>query len=256
MDGIRRLQSMRRVHIAPLGYERDRIYVPATEYNADVIYLLAEPDRFADRPAYHDDLVADLEAAGVEVRTEEVDLHDIYEVMGLTTTIAARHADDEVLVNISSGTNTAAVGAAIACMTTHATGYTVEPEAYGHDVREKPLTEGVAAVGELPNYPIESPTREQIAVMEFIYEKSEGRGHTVGKRDLIRFAEAEELPFMTDPPTTNRQSKYRRLASAVVDPLTEKGYLEVREAGRRKLVTLTETGRSVFFAFKHKLQFG
>lgn len=247
------LQTIDRVHIAPMGYERDRILLPATRYDADLVYLLIDV-RGAAAPTYHDEVVAELEAAGVDVRSERVDLHDIYEVMGRTTTLAARHADDEVLVNISSGTNTAAVGAAIACMTTAATAYSVEPGEYVPDVSREPVTRGVAAVEELPDYPIESPTRDQIAVMEYVYETEE-KGHTVHKRDLIAFAEEADLAFMTDPPTENRQSKYRRLSSAVVDPLTEKGYIEVREAGRRKLVSLTDIGRSVYFAFEHKLRY-
>lgn len=254
MDDSRGLRSMRRVHIAPLGYERDRIFVPATRYNADLLYLLGPTTRSSATPTYHSDLQADLDDAGVETERVDVDLTDIYDVLGQTTTLAARHDGDEVLVNVSSGPTLAGVGAAIACMSTHATAYSVEPESYAHDVRSEPLTEGVASVEELPNYPIESPTRDQIAVMDYIHSRSE-QGYTVRKRDLIDFAEDADLGFMTQPPTSSRQSKYRRLSSAVIDPLTEKGYLDVRPAGRRKLVRLTDTGRSVYVAFAHKLQF-
>ncbi|SFK63484.1 hypothetical protein SAMN04487950_0293 [Halogranum rubrum] len=254
MADSRGLRSMRRVHIAPLGYERDRIFVPATRYNADSLYLLGPTTPSSSTPTYHADLLADLDDAGIAVERVDVDLNDIYDVLGQTTTLAARHGGDEVLVNVSSGPTLAGVGAAIACMSTHATAYSVEPESYAHDVQNEPLTEGVASVSELPNYPIESPTRDQIAVMDYIHSRSE-RGYTVRKRDLIEFAEESDLSFMTDPPTESRQSKYRRLSSAVIDPLTEKQYLHVRTAGRRKLVTLTDTGRSVYVAFAHKLQF-
>ncbi|WP_224335660.1 DUF6293 family protein [Haloprofundus halobius] len=253
MDGIRDMRSVRRVQIAPLGYERDRVFVPATELDADRLYLLV--DAAADSTVtYHETLRDDLVDAGIEIEERKLRLHDVYDVMGVTTTIAAKHADDEVLVNISSGTNVAAVGAAIACMTTHAAAFSVEPEAYGHDIREAPLTRGVVDIGELPNYPIESPTREQIAVMGYVRDRTD-RGYTVHKRDLIEFAEREELAFMTDTPTENRQSKYRRLDAHVVDPLESKGYLDCRRAGRRTLVSLTETGESVYRAFEHKLTY-
>lgn len=254
MDGIRDIRSMRRVQIAPLGYERDRVFLPATRLNADRLYLLVEPDTYTT-VSYHETLRDDLESEGIEVEDHEVSLHDVYDVMGVTTTVAAKHADDEVLVNISSGTNVAAVGAAIACMTTHATAFSVEPESYGHDIHEAPLTRGVVDIGQLPDYPIESPTREQIAVMGYVRERDD-RGYTVHKRDLIEFAEREELPFMTESPTENRQSKYRRLDAHVVDPLESKGYLDLRRAGRRTLVSLTETGESVYRAFEHKLRYG
>lgn len=255
MDESRGLHSVRRVHIAPLGYEHDRILLPAARYDADLLYLLGPTTASSSTPAYHEDLVERLVDAGIETERVDVDLQDIYDVLGRTTTLAARHAEDDVLVNVSSGTALAAVGATIACMTTHATAYTVEPESNAHDVQREPRTTGVANVEALPDYPIESPTRAQIAVMDYLATQSE-KGYTVRKRDLIEFAETADLRFMTDPPTTNRQSKYRRLQSAVVDPLTEKGYLDVRSAGRRKLVSLTDVGHSVYVAFEHKLQFG
>ncbi|WP_224449595.1 DUF6293 family protein [Haloprofundus salilacus] len=253
MDGIRDIRSMRRVQIAPLGYERDRVFVPATQLNADRLYLLVNADDYST-VTYHETLRDDLEDAGVDIEEREVSLHDVCDVMGVTTTIAAEHSDDEVFVNISSGTNVAAVGAAIACMTTHATAFNVEPETYGHDIREAPLTSGVVDIGQLPDYPIESPTSEQIAVMGYVRDQTD-QGYTVHKRDLIEFAEREELTFMTDAPTENRQSKYRRLDAHVVDPLESKGYLDLRRAGRRTLVSLTDTGESVYRAFEHKFQF-
>ncbi|WP_224268900.1 DUF6293 family protein [Haloprofundus salinisoli] len=254
MDGSRDIRSMRRVQIAPLGYERDRVFLPATRLNADRLYLLVESGDDSTI-SYHETLRSDLEEAGVEVDERELNLHDVYDVMGVTTTVAAKHADDEVLVNISSGTNVAAVGAAIACMTTHATAFSVEPETYGHDIHEAPLTRGVVDIGQLPDYPIESPTSEQISVMGYVRERTD-RGYTVHKRDLIEFSEREELSFMTESPTENRQSKYRRLDAHVVDPLKSKGYLHLRRAGRRTLVSLTETGESVYLAFEHKLRYG
>ncbi|OYR85125.1 hypothetical protein DJ71_07980, partial [Halorubrum sp. E3] len=49
----------RRVHVAPLGHERDRIVEPLRRHGADAVYLLADaPDREAPRGD------VDFEAAG------------------------------------------------------------------------------------------------------------------------------------------------------------------------------------------------
>lgn len=65
------LRTVQRVHIAPTGYERDRILLPATRYDADLVYLLVDVGVSA-APTYHGEVVDELEAAGVDVRTEAV----------------------------------------------------------------------------------------------------------------------------------------------------------------------------------------
>jgi hypothetical protein len=270
------LPSGRRVHVAPLGYERDRVVEPARRELADVVYLLV------DHPARDDDARGDVsfdvdwstaEAEAVEwsattpyqravreeldeftdVRGVPVAIHDVYDVMGVSTTVAAEHDDDQVFVNISSGTTVAAVGAAIACMTTGAVPYSVEPESYASDVAERPRTTGVERIATVPDYPIESPTAEQVFLMGYLYERTVEGPYTVSKRALIDVADEEGLPFLANYSTESRQSEYRRLDAAIVDPLAEKGYLRLESAGKQKNVVLTEMGESVYRAFRHKV---
>jgi hypothetical protein len=271
------LPSGRRVHIAPLGYERDRVVEPVRTEVADVVYLLVDdPDRTDDD---HGDVDTDANwtSPGTEdvtwpaatayqraVREElddfcdargvPVDIHNVYDVMGVTTTIAATHGDDQVFVNISTGTNVAAVGAAIACMTTAALPYSVEPEAYAHDVDDGPRSSGVASIDRVPDYPIEAPTREQVHIMGYIYEQTVENPYSLNKRSLIQRANDYGLPFLANYSTESRQSEYRRLDAAIVDPLVEKGYLRLEPAGKQKNVALTETGISVYRAFQHKVR--
>ena len=265
------------MHIAPLGYERDRVVEPVRTESADVVYLLVDdPDRTDDE---HGDVDADADwtspdtenvswssatayqravreelGAFCEARGVPVDIHNVYDVMGVTTTIAAAHVDDQVYVNISSGTNVAAVGAAIACMTTAALPYSVEPESYGHDVDAEPLSRGVASVDRVPDYPIEAPTSEQVHIMGYLYEQTVQNPYTLNKRSLIQRANDYGLPFLANYSTESRQSEYRRLDAAIIDPLVAKGYLRLEPAGKRKNVVLTETGISVYRAFQHKVK--
>lgn len=271
------LPSGRRVHIAPLGYERDRVVEPVRIEAADVVYLLVDDPNRTD--AEHGDVDADADwsspdnenvpwAAATayqravreeldslcEARGVPVDIHNVYDVMGVTTTIAAAHDDDQVFVNISSGTNVAAVGAAIACMTTAALPYSVEPESYGHDVEAEPLSRGVASIDRVPDYPIEAPTREQVHIMGYLYEQTVENPYTLNKRSLIQRANDYGLPFLANYSTESRQSEYRRLDAAIIDPLVEKGYVRLEPAGKRKNVVLTDTGVSVYRAFQHKVE--
>jgi len=245
------MKTIDEVHIAPLRFEYDRVLGPAERYGIDVIYLLEHDDTEAVAPDYHDELVADLEATGVEVRTRTVDLLDVYDVLGVVTTLVASHPDDIVRVNVSSGSKLSAVGATIACMATDATAYYAHPEDYTRE-RDEPESHGYAGDEVLPSYPIESPTTDQVAVMAFLDETNTER-HAAKKKDVIEYAEREGLSFLADNQPANDKAKFALLNANVVDPLVADGYLDVERVGRRKQMRLTETGEAALRAFEHKL---
>ena len=113
-----------RVHVVPLGYEYDRILEPITRMRADLVYLLVDERWDA---TYHEELLRELESAVRTLETRRCDLSDVYAVLGTVTTLAAKHAGDDVRVNVSGGGTIAAIGATIACMDvdTDATAYYV-----------------------------------------------------------------------------------------------------------------------------------
>ncbi|MFD1570607.1 DUF6293 family protein [Halorubrum laminariae] len=269
----------RRVHVAPLGHEHDRIVEPLRRHGADVVYLLADaPDREGDRGAvdfaaadaddpadtrvdldgltdYQHDAWADA-AAFADVRALPVALADVYDVLGVTTTVAARHgastADgDRLFANVSTGPRIAAVGVAIACMIVGARPYSVEPETHYHDVDEGPLTAGVAETVDLPIYPMDAPTRDQVAVLGRLHDRTD-ENLTTDKWNLIEWARQRDLAFLREA-GESRTAKYRALETHVLSPLRDRGYVELEDVGRSDTVRLTETGRRVYFAFQHKL---
>jgi hypothetical protein len=246
------MNTIDEVHIAPLGYEYDRIVGPARKYDADVIYLLEHDDR-SGGPDYHDEVRADLSDLGATVRTRSVDLMDIYDVLGVVTTLVADHPDDIVRVNVSSGSKLSAVGAAIACMCTDATAYYVHPEGYPYADRDERQSYGYADDEVLPTYPIEAPTTDQVAVMAYLDEANTD-AYSVKKKDIIEFAEAEDLSFVADNQPANDKAKFALLNANVIDPLLEDEYVEVEDVGRRKQVSLTDTGADALRAFRHKIR--
>ena len=94
------MQTIDEVHIAPLGYEYDRVVEPVRKHDADVVYLLTA-DR-ARLTAYREALVEELEADGRETRFREVDLGDLYDVLAVVTTVTDEHAEDIVPLTTST----------------------------------------------------------------------------------------------------------------------------------------------------------
>ncbi len=246
------MQSIDEVHIAPLGFEYDRIIGPVREHGVDILYLLEHDGPESERPDYHETLKDELEAEGIDVRSRTVDLMDIYGVLAIVTTLVSEHEDDIVRVNVASGSKLSAVGAAIACMATDATAYYVHPEGYAHADRSERQSYGYNGEEVLPTYPIESPTRDQVSVMNYLQE-ADTEVYTPKKKDIIDYSEEAGLSFIADSNPANDKAKFALLNANIIDPLHRDDYIDVQKVGRQKQVTLTDTGHDVLRAFRHKL---
>jgi len=251
--GICDMQPIEEVHVVPLGYEHDRILSPIREHDADRVYLLAAAHQDRHLTPYQEALVEELEADSRAVAFRETDLADIYDVLAVVTTVAAEHAEDVVRVNVSSAGKLAAIGSAIACMATDATAYYVHVEEHVPDLESNPRTRGFKEAEVLPSYPIEAVSYDQVAVLDYLAETNTD-AYTAKKSDLIEFAEAAELSFMTEADPANDKAKFALLNANIVDPLESDGYIAVEAVGRQKQIELTETGWNVLHAFRHKLQ--
>jgi hypothetical protein len=249
-----------RVHVMPLGFEHDRIVEPAMEYRADRVVLLDWLADDVERPAYHDDVVADLEAAGIEVDLRDCDLFDLYDAIGvvaeIVTTEARPNGDDvgnDVYVNLATGSKITAIAGMIACMVTgDARPYYVRAERYASGT--EPVGYGMEVAIDLPTYPMERPDRQQIATLDRLVEAG-----PQSKKELIRFGADCDLPFVRDcdrpfdasgKPT---KQSYARLRRHVVEPLADRGFVDVESVGTTRRVRATEEGRNAHTAFGYVL---
>ncbi|MFB6074447.1 MAG: DUF6293 family protein [Haloarculaceae archaeon] len=235
-----------RVHLMPVGYENDRIVLPAERLRADRVVLLQYADE-TDHPSYADVVRERLDAAGVTHETVPCDIFDLYDSIGTVAEVATEFADHDVFVNLASGSKVTAIGGMIACMATGATPYYVRAERYAAETDDD-TAEGVREITELPTYPMDSPDRQQVAAMDYL--ATEG---PTSKRDLIAHGEEAGLPFVADYDADSRKGKYRRLDSHVIDPLAEREYVALDPVGRTTRVSLTDRGADTLRAFRYLL---
>jgi len=233
-----------RVHLMPVGYENDRLVLPAERLRADRVVLLAYEDE-TDHPSYAGTVRGRLDEAGIDHETVRCDIFDFYDSIGTVAELATRFADHEVYVNLASGSKVTAIGGMIACMATGATPYYVRAEHYAAET-DGDVAEGIHSVTELPTYPMESPEPQHVAVMDYI-----DREDSVRKRDLIDFGTELGLPFIAEREAANRKSEYRLLDSHVLDPLAGNGYVTLEDVGRSTRVSLTESGLNTLRAFRY-----
>lgn len=248
------LDVPRRVHVVPLGYELDRIVEPVVDGDADeVIFLEPDADREGvDRPSYHETARERVRAEGVRTETVECDIFNLFSSLGTIAEISDELRDHNVYVNLASGSKVTAIGGMIACMVTGAVPYYVRAEEYAGG-EERPVASGAKPPETLPKYPIEEPTAEHIAVLAHVE-----REQPVTKGDLIEYGRREGLPFVERYDAEGVQNPergyYRRLNAHVVDPLAERGFVEVEAHSKYQYLSVTESGSNHLRAFRYLLR--
>lgn len=232
-----------RIHIMPVGYEYERIIQPAQEFRADQVILVGhEGDTEGDEGDKHlRGAIEALEEQNIEIEAKECDIFDLYSSMGAIAESISEHEDDEIYVNVSTGSKVTAIAGMIASMVLDCTPYYVRAKDYEND------PEDIKGTTELPTYPIDAPDSEQVDVMQFIHRFSEREGPPT-KGDVIHFSEHLNLDYISR--NVAGKGKYRLLDVHIVEPLKEREYIAESKQGRNKILTLTDDGRAALEAFR------
>ncbi|MGQ3329964.1 HFX_2341 family transcriptional regulator domain-containing protein [Halorubrum sp. FL23] len=240
-----------RVHIVPLGYEKDRILEPLRELKADRVILLLHENEGHD-PWYHKEVKKTLRESSLDLVERDCNIFDMYGSIERIASIVDQHTSDDVYVNLATGSKVTAIGGMIACMLTNATPYYVRAKKYGPEDEEgppnDPVSSGVEGIDNLPSFHIDEPPAEQIRILRFVSEKG-----PVAKSNLSEFGKETDLPFMSNHNSKHRTGEYRLLDSHIIKPLLERDAIKVEEIGRRSEVRITDDGKNTLRAFNYLL---
>jgi predicted transcriptional regulator len=217
------------------------------------VILLRDPSDEVE-PWYHEDAVATLRDEIRTVETEECAIFEMYPAIGkIGECITAHQPDDDVYVNLATGSKITAIAGMIASMTVGATPYYVKANNYGDPDEEPPPETPVASDAgdamQLPQYHIDAPSSEAVAIMDYLAQSASD----VNKQELIQFALDADLSFMQSHANSKAQAQYRALET-VLEPLLERGYIEIEAEGRNTLVSLTDHGKNTYRAFRYQLE--
>lgn len=240
-----------RVHIVPLGYEYERVTVPAIRMHADCVCLIYHSgDDPGDRPDYYDDIHADFRDAGIECNDENAcNIFDLYDTLRTIAELIQANRGDEVYVNLASGGKITAIAGMIACMVTgNAEPIYVSASEYGQN-KQVPVAKNVTSISRLPTYPIQAPSRNPIKLLQFIVEEG-----PVTKQDCIEFAVVEGINPLAGHESDDTRGLYRLLDSHLLGPLQNDRYVETYKEGRNKYVEATEEGQNTLEAFTYMLK--
>ena len=254
MPGYAQL-SGRRVHAAPLGFEEDRIVIPAVTDKADRVWLLVPQNDNAAAP-FLEGVRTRLSEERIKVRTMAHDREDLFDIIRATREIIQEEEENGVQVNLSSGSKIQAIGCMMACMMFNPSGrvrpYYAEPEEYSHG---GPLSSGVRNITRMPQHTIPVPPPLLAGAMHLI----KGQNNRVRKKDLLYKLRDAGLVVMTSdsaagvPETADvmvvRSVEHNmetvglaRMTGNIIDPLVRQNLATTEKVGRSQWVSLTKEG--------------
>lgn len=251
-----------RIHISPLGYEKERVLLPAVNTKADKVFLLEHDEPDDEKPGYHEELKQTLRDEGIEIDSVKCDIFDLYPVLGKTADLISEHERDDIYVNLSTGSKISAIGCMIACMvtreTSNVTPYYVRAEEYTAEKqdREVPVSVGLKEMYELPTYHINGPDPEEIQILRHIAENQ-----PVTKKELIKYARQELSRFRDNANKKNidieeddpEVGEYKLLDTHILKPLENREAISIRDVGRSKEVEITPQGENTLRGFDYLL---
>ena len=243
--------STKRIHIAPVGFEIDRIVEPAIEDKADEVYLILHDNRSEDKATeFADKIVKKLQRRKIKVDFLYANRFDLFEIIRQIKELIMKDRQQEYLINVASGSKIHAIACMMALMIfddrTNLKPFYAVPKKYHIFDSEEQQTYGVKEIEELPTYRIQTPSKNLIEILTIIKEMiNKSPNRKITKKELV--TTLEDLgKIETNKQSENyRMAKYTILDKKVIKPLKEIWqYIDEERVGRNKKIFFTPDGEA------------
>jgi hypothetical protein len=250
----------RRVHIAPVGFEIDRVVMPVIEMEADKVWLMAERDPTRDQGrSYLEQVESEIrrqnEHCDIEIKRCDFDSRDLYDVLRAFREIVEQERENHIFVNVSTGTKIHAIAGMMACMifkdlAAALVPYYAKPDTYSSLPEEgTQMSTGCSVIHQLPNYRIERPSEDLIRMLTVINECCGDDPHNVTKHELIQKLKGRNLLTLSEVRgRTTRNEKvayYLALQRKCIEPLRKWNFIEIIPQTRRGKIHMTQEGKDM-----------
>lgn len=252
--------QMLRVHVAPVGFDVDRIVLPAVKMKADRVWLITHNKPHGDKGAKFVKLIQTrLNEARIQCLQEQADRIELFDILRALRIIILKERGNAILVNVSVGSKIQAIASMMACMMFKDTAmikpYYAVPERYTSSLakEEKQETEGLEDIIPMPEYKIEMPDEKLIKCLRLIVNlKADGR---ITKRELKDAAMRAGLIHVDKERITtikkrtkeeySEQAAYMSLNKNLITPLQNWRFVTETKVGTHHIITLTDDGKNV-----------
>ncbi len=235
-----------RVHIAPVGYEIDRIVLPAKQERADKVWLLVHENKSDDKAIpFVSKITKQLGKLRIDVIQESHDRRDLFKIIRVVKNIIEQEKDNEIYVNLASGSKIQAIGTMMACMMfndlSNVHPFYVEAANYpGFDAKQ-PLSTGIKDIVNVPPYSIKTPDQKLVDALKIITEHN-GK---LTKKEMANLAEKQNLITINAQEKNHSMARFASLDKNIIQPLEEWGFIDVEKLGRNRWIKITQEGSNV-----------
>ena len=235
-----------RIQIAPVGYEIDRVVLPAKQEKADKVWLLVHENKSDDKAKpFISKITAKLKKLGITVVEESHDRQDLFQIIRAVKSIIEKESDNDIYVNLASGSKIQAIGTMMACMMfndkSNIHPFYVEAKEYAGFVGKTQLSTGIKEIQNVPPYSIKIPDAKLIKALKIIQEM-DGK---VTKKQMAELAEKNNLISINPKDEEHRSMvRFTSLDKNIIQPLEEWGFVTVNKLGRNRWINVTEEGKN------------
>lgn len=233
-----------RVHVAPVGFEIDRIALAAKQMKADRVWLLMHTEPSKDRAqSFMEKIKAQLKKEKIEVQIAHSNRFDLFKLLRALKEIVQKEEGNDIFVNCSSGSKIQAIACMMACMMfqgkTKLMPYYAEPESYS-SVKGEQLSSGLKSIVKLPAYEIHTPKPVLVQALKIIQEN----GGKITKKEMARISYEKKIIVVNAKEENFQQARFASLDKNIIQPLqNEWKFIEIERIGRTRWIKTTPEGQ-------------
>ena len=234
-----------RVHIAPVGFEIDRIIIPATNMRADKIWLIGHNNLSQDKARpFLEKVRKTLEKKNIEVKEVTADRYRLFDIVRTIKEIISEEKNNDIYLNVASGSKIHAVGMMMATMIfddrSNLHPFYAQAKEYHYTKISEPHTTGIETIHDLPTYRIHTPSKKHLDALKILVD-NDGK---MKKKEMAEIAEEQKIIIINAEPNNHSQARFASLDKNIISPLEHDwGYITTEKVGRNRWIHLTDEGR-------------
>ena len=246
----------KRIQIAPVGFEIDRVVIPAKKEKAEKVYLMVHSIPKEDKAKkYAAEIQKRLNAAKIETELVYCDWQNIEEITRVARDLILKEKGNEIAINLASGSKNHAIGLDRACMTFRKRDniHPFYPEAKKWTAFKYPKqqSEGVVKIKQIPIHRIIVPEPELIIALKIIKRDSQDIPMHKGKKGVKKKDLAKSLFGNSEKVSL---TKLQRNVTQKLENTWRA--IEIIEVGRTDWISLNSEGRYLRYILNEEETFG
>ena len=249
----------KRIQIAPVGFEVDRVVLPAIREKAERVYLMVHNNRSEDKATkYAAAIQKKLKAANIDTKIVFCDWQNIESITREARDLILRlsktkpgEAGNEIAINLASGSKNHAIGLDRACMTfrkrKHIHPFYPEAEKWTAWRYPKQQSTGVKKIKQIPIHRIIVPEPELIEALRIIKRDAVDIPTRKGKKGVKKKDLAKSL--FGDSGKVSLTKLQRNITQKLVSTWRA---IEIFKVGQSDWISLTDEGKYLRYVLKNE----